>query len=117
MSRSRRGWRPGFVRGRGYRDGHDGRSRAAGAGNAARDVRGAGVDVAGAGDRAGRHGAGAARRGAGARAVSGEEVVAFAALNPPRPGPGHEWVTRAAAAAFAAGLGLPLIYGFARQAL
>ncbi len=50
-------------------------------------------------------------------AVSGEEVVAFAALNPPRPGPVHEWVTRAAAAAFAAELGLPLIDAFARQAL
>lgn len=52
-----------------------------------------------------------------AAAVPGEEVVAFAALNPPRPGPVHEWVTRAAAAAFAAELGLPLIDAFARQAL
>lgn len=49
--------------------------------------------------------------------VPGGEVMAFAALNPPRPGPVHEWVTRAAAAAFAAELGLPLLDAFARRAL
>ncbi len=45
------------------------------------------------------------------------EVIAFAALNPPRPGPVHEWTTRAASAAFAAELGLPLLDAFARQAM
>jgi hypothetical protein len=33
------------------------------------------------------------------------QVMAFAALNPPLPGPVHEWTTRAASAAFAAELG------------
>ena len=40
------------------------------------------------------------------------EVIAFAAMNPPRPGPVHEWTTRAAAAAFATAIGLPLIDAF-----
>jgi hypothetical protein len=45
------------------------------------------------------------------------EFIAFAAMPPPRPGPIHEWLTRVAAAAFAADLGLPLVDGFARQVM
>jgi hypothetical protein len=43
------------------------------------------------------------------------EFIAFAALLPPRPGPVHEWATRAAAAAFAAELGAPVVDGFLRR--
>src|SRR5487761_48581 len=46
-----------------------------------------------------------------------KEFVAFAAMTPPRPGPVHEWVTRAASAAFAAELGLPVVDAFARRVL
>jgi hypothetical protein len=51
--------------------------------------------------------------------IAGEdgEVVAFAAMTPPRPGPVHEWVTRAASAAFAAELDLPVVDAFARSGL
>jgi hypothetical protein len=49
--------------------------------------------------------------------IPDRDVIAFAALNPPLPGPVHEWITRAAAAALAAELGLPLIDAFARQGL
>jgi hypothetical protein len=45
------------------------------------------------------------------------EFVAFAAMTPPRPGPVHEWVTRAASAAFAAELDLPIVDAFARRVL
>jgi hypothetical protein len=44
------------------------------------------------------------------------ELVAFAALLAPSPGPVHEWITRAAAAAFAAELGLPVVDGYLRRA-
>jgi hypothetical protein len=50
-------------------------------------------------------------------AAEATEFIAFAALLPPRPGPVHEWATRAAAAAFAADLGLPLLDGFARRVI
>ena len=45
------------------------------------------------------------------------DAVAFATMASPRPGPVHEWLTRAASAAFAAELGLPVVDGFARQML
>jgi hypothetical protein len=44
------------------------------------------------------------------------DLVAFATLLPPSPGPVHEWTTRAAAAAFAAELGLPVVDGYLRRA-
>jgi hypothetical protein len=44
------------------------------------------------------------------------ELIAFAALLPPSPGPVHEWITRAAAAAFAAELGLPVVDAYLRRA-
>jgi len=43
------------------------------------------------------------------------EFIAFAALLPPRPGPVHEWATRAAAAAFAAEVGAPIVDGYLRR--
>jgi len=45
------------------------------------------------------------------------EFVAFAAMSAPRPGPVHEWITRAAAAAFAADLDLPIVDAFTRRVL
>ena len=66
----------------------------------------------------------AARPLAAFRSLSAEDlgepatdVVAFATMASPRPGPVHEWLTRAASAAFAAELGLPVVDGFARQVL
>jgi hypothetical protein len=50
-------------------------------------------------------------------AGSDTEFVAFAAMPPPRPGPIHEWLARAAAAAFAADLRLPLVDAFAHQVM
>ena len=44
------------------------------------------------------------------------ELIAFAALLQPSPGPVHEWITRAAAAAFAAELGLPVVDAYLRRA-
>jgi hypothetical protein len=44
------------------------------------------------------------------------ELTAFAALLPPSPGPVHEWTTRAAAAALAAELGLPVVDAYLRRA-
>lgn len=51
-----------------------------------------------------------------AAANTAPEYVAFAALLPIRPGPVHEWATRAAAGAFAAALGLPVIDAFCQRA-
>jgi hypothetical protein len=50
-------------------------------------------------------------------ACDATEFVAFAAMTQPRPGPVHEWVTRASSAAFAAELGLPIVDAFARRVL
>jgi hypothetical protein len=44
------------------------------------------------------------------------ELIAFAALLQPSPGPVHEWITRAAAAAFAAELGVPVVDAYLRRA-
>jgi hypothetical protein len=44
------------------------------------------------------------------------ELIAFAALLPPSPGPVHEWSTRAAAAAFAAEFGFPVVDAYLRRA-
>jgi hypothetical protein len=44
------------------------------------------------------------------------ELVGFAALIEPSPGPVHEWITRAAAAALAAELGLPVVDAYLRRA-
>ena len=44
------------------------------------------------------------------------ELIAFAALLVPSPGPVHEWITRAAAAAFAAELGVPVVDAYLRRA-
>jgi len=44
------------------------------------------------------------------------ELTAFAALLPPSPGPVHEWATRAAAAALAAELDLPVVDAYLRRA-
>lgn len=43
-----------------------------------------------------------------------EEFIAFGSLLRPMPGPLHEWLTRAAAASFAAECGLPLVDGYTR---
>lgn len=51
-----------------------------------------------------------------AAASAAPEYVAFAALLPIRPGPVHEWATRAAAAALAATLGLPVVDAFCQRA-
>jgi hypothetical protein len=50
------------------------------------------------------------------KARDATELIAFAALLPPCPGPVHEWVTRAAAAAFAAELSVPVVDGYLRRA-
>jgi hypothetical protein len=44
------------------------------------------------------------------------ELIAFAALLAPSPGPVHEWITRAAAGAFAAELGQPVVDAYLRRA-
>jgi hypothetical protein len=51
----------------------------------------------------------------GSREIEHTEYIAFAALTPPLPGPVHEWLTRAAAAAFATELGLPVMDPFAER--
>jgi hypothetical protein len=44
------------------------------------------------------------------------ELIAFAALLAPSPGPVHEWITRATAAALAAELGVPVVDAYLRRA-
>jgi hypothetical protein len=51
-----------------------------------------------------------------AAANAAPEYIAFAALLPIRPGPVHEWATRAAAGALAATLGLPVVDAFCQRA-
>jgi hypothetical protein len=53
----------------------------------------------------------------GIASSAGGEFLAFAAMSAPRPGPVHEWITRAAAAAFAADLDLPIVDAFTRRVL
>jgi hypothetical protein len=51
-----------------------------------------------------------------AAANAAPEYTAFATLLPIRPGPVHEWATRAAAGAVAATLGLPVVDAFCQRA-